>query len=215
MILRVLQLRVNSRLKNIPSALAPIWYVSRGSRPDLPLQLGKLLCFSYLFFGIVLFLNLSCPVSCDRFILYSPAKPVALHEFEKYSTNFQPHGYFVALFKVFCFSDAYFDGHEITAIFGKERSLKFSIADPHVDRNHSPAIRHQAGYSFDVLGFLRWNRNEEKWCWPPPVNNFATEFNNHSQSISNAQRSAGREKCMPGIISVSYLGFGNLIKSDQ
>jgi hypothetical protein len=35
------------------------------------------------------------------------------------STYFEPYRHFVAFLKIFCFSDARFDGHNVVAIFGK------------------------------------------------------------------------------------------------
>ena len=58
--------------------------------------------------------------------------------------NFEPYGHFVTFFKVFCFSDTRFDGHEVATIFGKQGSLPFGVADPNVYWNHTPTIRHES-----------------------------------------------------------------------
>jgi len=95
------------------------------------------------------------------------------------STNFESYSHLVTLLKVFCFSDTYFDGHKVETIFGKQGSLKLGLADPHVDRDHPPAIRHQPGYRFQLAGLLRRNRYEEPRGGSLPENNLAVELDNH------------------------------------
>jgi len=51
--------------------------------------------------------TISCSSSSSVLNIYSP-----------FSMNFESYGHFVALLKVFCFSDNRFDGHNIAAIFG-------------------------------------------------------------------------------------------------
>ena len=50
-------------------------------------------------------------------ILYS-SSPSVLNIYSPFSMNFESYGHFVALLKVFCFSDTRFDGHNIAAVFG-------------------------------------------------------------------------------------------------
>jgi hypothetical protein len=60
------------------------------------------------------------------------------------STNFEPYSQVVAFLKMFCFSDTRFDGHNVAAIFGKQRSLPLGFADPNMYRDHASTIGHES-----------------------------------------------------------------------
>src|SRR6266540_981051 len=117
------------------------------------------------------------------------------------STNFESYRHLVAFLKIFCFSDTRFDGHNVAAIFGKQGRLPIAVADPNMYRNHSPAIRHESYYGFQVAALLRRNGNEVPWGGAVPVPNFAVELDVHCYSISHAQRCAlpagGRDEMQP------------------
>ena len=51
---------------------------------------------------------------------------------------------FVAFLKIFCFSDTCLDGHQVAAIFWKQGSHPLRVTDAHMDRDDSPAIRHES-----------------------------------------------------------------------
>src|SRR5215207_3694771 len=104
--------------------------------------------------------------------------------------NFEAYSHIVPLLKIFCFSDTCFDGYNVAAIFGKQGSLPLGFADPYIHWNHSPAIRHESYYGFQVAALLRRNGNEVPWGGSTPVPNFAVELDVHRYSISNAQRPA-------------------------
>lgn len=74
----------------------------------------------------------------------SASLPVFSGSGSRVSANFEPYGHFVAFLKIFCFSDARFDGHDVAAIFREQGSLPLGFADPNMDRNHSPTISHRS-----------------------------------------------------------------------
>ena len=104
------------------------------------------------------------------------------------SMNFELDSHGVAFVEIFCFSDARFDGHKVESIFGEQGSSPLGVADPNLYRNHSPAIRHQARYRFQVAALLRRNGHEVERGGASPEPNFASELDVHWHSISNAQQ---------------------------
>lgn len=58
------------------------------------------------------------------------------------SANFELHPDVIAFFQFLCLANTYFDGNKVKAVFGEQGSLEFCPADPYVDRDHSPAVRH-------------------------------------------------------------------------
>src|SRR5512133_1971705 len=101
------------------------------------------------------------------------------------SKNFQVYSYLVAFHKIFYLSHNRFDGHNITAILREQGSLPLGFADPHMDRDHAPAICHKSRYGFQVAALFRWNGNEVPRGWTLPEPNLTVERNVHRYSISN------------------------------
>lgn len=100
--------------------------------------------------------------------------------------NFEPQGHCIAVHEIFCFSDNRLDGYKITPVFGKQGCLKLGFPDPHMNRYHSPAIRHDSRYGFDVTAMFRWNGDEVKRGGTSPDKNFTAELDDHWYSISKA-----------------------------
>lgn len=104
------------------------------------------------------------------------------------SPDFQMQGHLIALADLFRFLDDHFDRHQIATVFGKQGCRKLGLADPHVDGDHPPAIRHETRDRFDLATVFCWNRDEQPRGGTSPVDDLARKFNAHGPSISNARR---------------------------
>src|SRR5512139_2674702 len=96
------------------------------------------------------------------------------------------HGHIVAYFKVFCFSSVRFDGHNVTAILGPQRSFPLGLADADDHRDHPPAISHDPGYGLQVAGLLVRDCHEEPGGGAFPEPDPAVELDVHWYDISDA-----------------------------
>jgi len=90
----------------------------------------------------------------------------------------------IAFPKIFCFSDAVFDGHQVAAIFGKQGGFPDGFSNANIHGDHAPAISHQTGYGLQRAALIQRNCDEIKGGWTPPVPNIAAKFDDHSYSIS-------------------------------
>lgn len=106
----------------------------------------------------------------------------------RYSTDFELYGYFIALLKIFRIADTRLDGHKISPIFWEQGSGELGFADPHVDGNHPPAIRHHTGDGFDGAAMFRGNRDKEPRSRSTPEDDLPAEFDVHGWSISNTSK---------------------------
>ena len=96
-----------------------------------------------------------------------------------FSADFEPQSHFVALFKMFRFLDSHFDGHKIASVLGEQGGGELGFADPYVDRDHPPAVGHEARDRFDVAACFRRNGDEKIWGRTAPVKNFSAELDDH------------------------------------
>ena len=62
--------------------------------------------------------------------------------------DFEVEGYLVAFGEVFGFTDAGFEGEEVTAIFGPHGGGPAGTADLGIDMDHAPAISHGFQHGF-------------------------------------------------------------------
>src|SRR5512143_3673495 len=100
--------------------------------------------------------------------------------------NFEPYGHFLPFLKIFCFSNTRFDGHQVETIFGKQGRLPLGLADPHLYRDHSPAVSHESRYRLQVAALLRRNGDKEPRGRTFPEQNLTAKLEDHWYSISNA-----------------------------
>ena len=112
-----------------------------------------------------------------------------------FSAHFKLNRHFVAFFETFCFADTRFDGDNVEVIFRKQGRGPFGLADPHMDRYHPPAIRHDFGDRFYLATLLRRDRDEEPRCGASPEKYYTGKVDVHWGSISNARYSRAIYLC--------------------
>ena len=81
--------------------------------------------------------------------------------------------------------DAHSNRHKITTLFGEQGSFPFSFANPCVDWDYSPAVCDTGRDCFQVTTRLFWDGNEEIGGGTAPIENFASELDEHWHSIPN------------------------------
>ena len=116
----------------------------------------------------------------DGSIVYERA--IFVKKFERvklFSADFELDSHGAAFLKLFRCLDALADGHQVAAVFWEQRSLPFGFADPHMDRDHAPAIRHKLRDRFDVTALFFRNGHEEIGRGTSPVKDLACEFKDH------------------------------------
>ena len=100
--------------------------------------------------------------------------------------DFKLYCHLVPFFDVFRLADARLDGYKITPVFWEKGCGELGFPDPHMDRNHPPAVGNQIGDILDHAAVLRWNSDKEPRGRSAPEDDLAAEFDVHEWSISKA-----------------------------
>ena len=79
-----------------------------------------------------------------------------------------------------------FEGNQVFTLFRKQRRGDLGLADFHRDRNHAPAVTHDARNLFDLSAIVGWNLNEIERRRPTPLEYIARKSQLHDASLAHA-----------------------------